>query len=85
MEVKIAEAIQEFTPVTINITFDTPAEIRAWLALTNQQQVLEEIIAKEAQRSPGYFGGADQRIAHKLISWGTVWHPLNKLVNPDRA
>lgn len=84
MEVKITEDGQKFQPVTISITFDTPEEVRAWLALTNEHGVLEEIIKKGATNSPTFFKNADARIVTKLISWGSVWSPLNDLVNPDR-
>lgn len=81
MEIKIVDGIQEFKPVTLSITFDTPEEVRAWMALLNEPTVLEGIITEGARRSPDYFKNADTTIVSKLISWKTVWEPLNKLVN----
>ncbi len=73
----IEDQPKQFQPVTLQVTFETKAELAAFLLLTNRQKSMHNAIEEELELNPGYATFKPTSIDFNDFLCGNLWGDLN--------
>jgi len=73
----IEDQPKQFQPVTLQVTFETKAELAAFLLLTNRQKSMHNAVVEELELNPSYAAFKPNSINFNDFLCGNLWSDLN--------